>query len=247
MEKGTVLDLPMNLNGITVGLGWDVDDGACDLDVSAVLFDAHGADIEAVFFGRLESVAHGIKHTGDNLTGEGSVKAMMSRLLHSLIASDIRCSKFSLWSTSAQQAENFRRLQSSAAMSSVMRAARVASLLQRLHVKLVVLGGGSTPSGFLVVAAPIRIHCHKSEHRPAGRPQRYSCVVKLVCHQTTILLSPSFCKNLQSVVPSNSDRRLHDGMMLGWWPPHKQGLPLFICWCSLGCNASVQELCRKPF
>merc|ERR1712046_357744 len=29
------------------------------------------ADVEAVFFGRLESEEHGIQHTGDNLTGEG--------------------------------------------------------------------------------------------------------------------------------------------------------------------------------
>merc|ERR1719183_2686837 len=71
MEKGGVLDLPMNLGCITVGLGWDVDDGECDLDVSAVLMDRNGRDVEAVFFGRLESEEHGIQHTGDNLTGEG--------------------------------------------------------------------------------------------------------------------------------------------------------------------------------
>merc|ERR1712048_268828 len=33
--------------------------------------DRDGKDLEAVFFGRLESVEHGIRHTGDNLTGEG--------------------------------------------------------------------------------------------------------------------------------------------------------------------------------
>jgi len=71
MEKGGVLDLPMGLGQITVGLGWDVDDGECDLDVSAVLMDAQGNDLEAVFFGRLESDEHGIRHSGDNLTGEG--------------------------------------------------------------------------------------------------------------------------------------------------------------------------------
>merc|ERR1712036_96039 len=42
-----------------------------DLDVSAVLMDRDGNDVEAVFFGRLESEEHGIQHTGDNLTGEG--------------------------------------------------------------------------------------------------------------------------------------------------------------------------------
>jgi len=71
MEKGGALDLPSDLAKIVVGLGWDVDDGECDLDVSAVLLDANGCDLEAVFFGRLESKQNGIKHTGDNLTGEG--------------------------------------------------------------------------------------------------------------------------------------------------------------------------------
>merc|ERR1712070_74292 len=45
--------------------------GECDLDVSAVLMDADGKDLESVFFGRLESEEHGIRHTGDNLMGEG--------------------------------------------------------------------------------------------------------------------------------------------------------------------------------
>merc|ERR1712054_523175 len=71
MEKGGVLDLPQDLRQITVGLGWDVDEGECDLDVSAVLMDRDGRDVESVFFGRLESEEHGIQHTGDNLTGEG--------------------------------------------------------------------------------------------------------------------------------------------------------------------------------
>lgn len=71
MQKGAILDLPMDLVRITVGLGWDTDDGECDLDVSAVLLDQQGAELESVFFGRLESTRHGIQHTGDNLTGEG--------------------------------------------------------------------------------------------------------------------------------------------------------------------------------
>merc|ERR1711988_1319561 len=70
MEKGGVLDLPQDLGSIRVGLGWDVDEGEVDLDVSAVLLDQGGKDLEAVFFGRLES-EHGIVHSGDNLTGEG--------------------------------------------------------------------------------------------------------------------------------------------------------------------------------
>jgi len=71
MEKGGVLDLPQNLGKIVVGLGWDVDSGKCDLDVSAVLCDSSGRDVSCVFFGRLVDKEHGITHTGDNLTGEG--------------------------------------------------------------------------------------------------------------------------------------------------------------------------------
>lgn len=71
MEKGSVVDLPQSssVQNIVAGLGWDVDDGEVDLDVAAVLFDGSGAQRESVFFGNLE--AEGIKHSGDNLTGEG--------------------------------------------------------------------------------------------------------------------------------------------------------------------------------
>lgn len=71
MEKGGVFDFAQGQGRITVGLGWDVDEGACDLDVSAVLVDANSRDLESVFFGRIESKEHGIKHSGDNLTGDG--------------------------------------------------------------------------------------------------------------------------------------------------------------------------------
>lgn len=71
MQKGSIMDLPMDLSYITVGLGWDTDSGEVDLDVSAVLLDSKGHEVETVFFGHLESLKHGIKHTGDNLTGEG--------------------------------------------------------------------------------------------------------------------------------------------------------------------------------
>merc|ERR1719450_1990020 len=80
MEKGGVLDLPQDLGNITVGLGWDVDDGECDLDVSAVLIGKDGRDLEAVFFGRLESEEHGILHSGDNLTGRGRRRVRPRRL-----------------------------------------------------------------------------------------------------------------------------------------------------------------------
>eukprot|EP00440_Ansanella_granifera_P030510 gb/GFBE01033145.1/.p1 GENE.gb/GFBE01033145.1/~~gb/GFBE01033145.1/.p1 ORF type:complete len:425 (+),score=77.03 gb/GFBE01033145.1/:1-1275(+) len=72
MEKGGVIEFPQSLMSVTIGLGWDVDDGEVDLDVSAVLLNAAGKEVETVFFQNLESKRHGIKHTGDNLTGEGA-------------------------------------------------------------------------------------------------------------------------------------------------------------------------------
>ena len=50
-------------------MGWDTDNGDVDLDVSVVLYDAHGKERDAIFFGNLDG--HGLLHSGDNLTGEG--------------------------------------------------------------------------------------------------------------------------------------------------------------------------------
>jgi len=85
MSKGGLLDIPKAMDSITVGLGWDTDKGKIDLDVSAVLLTASGQMVETVYFGKLESVRHGIKHSGDNLTGEGEgddeqVEAVLGRI-----------------------------------------------------------------------------------------------------------------------------------------------------------------------
>jgi tellurium resistance protein TerZ len=71
MEKGAVVDLPetRQMSVITAGLGWDVSGGGVDLDVSAVLLDAQGQLVEAIFFGNL--TGSGLRHAGDNLTGAG--------------------------------------------------------------------------------------------------------------------------------------------------------------------------------
>lgn len=76
MEKGEVLDFGSSLRSVTLGLGWDVDQGKIDLDASAVLFSRSGEVLESVFFGNLKSAgAHSqpaaVEHSGDNLTGEG--------------------------------------------------------------------------------------------------------------------------------------------------------------------------------
>lgn len=76
MEKGEVLDFGSSLRAVTLGLGWDVDQGKIDLDASAVLFDNAGQVLESVFFGNLRSQGThsqpgAVEHSGDNLTGEG--------------------------------------------------------------------------------------------------------------------------------------------------------------------------------
>jgi tellurium resistance protein TerD len=61
-----------------IGLGWDTNryDGGqdFDLDASAFLLGANGKvrnDSDFIFYGNLESATGAVKHTGDNLTGEG--------------------------------------------------------------------------------------------------------------------------------------------------------------------------------
>jgi len=76
MEKGEVLDFGSSLSSVTLGLGWDVDQGEIDLDASAVLFDRSAQVLESIFFGNLKSSGShsqpgALEHLGDNLTGEG--------------------------------------------------------------------------------------------------------------------------------------------------------------------------------
>ncbi|WP_031001219.1 TerD family protein [Streptomyces sp. NRRL F-5630] len=65
------------LTSITVGLGWDVrttTGSDYDLDASALLCAASGkvvSDAHFVFYNNLTSPDGSVRHTGDNLTGEG--------------------------------------------------------------------------------------------------------------------------------------------------------------------------------
>ncbi|KAL6057317.1 Chemical-damaging agent resistance protein C [Balamuthia mandrillaris] len=60
------------VSNMIMGLGWDVIDGAVvDLDASCCVFDSRAHLLETVYFGRQQSSNRSIRHTGDNLTGEG--------------------------------------------------------------------------------------------------------------------------------------------------------------------------------
>eukprot|EP00923_Selenidium_pygospionis_P046165 GHVN01079623.1.p1 GENE.GHVN01079623.1~~GHVN01079623.1.p1 ORF type:complete len:305 (-),score=26.48 GHVN01079623.1:764-1678(-) len=71
MRKGNVLPFSRKQNVLQCGLGWDSDarGGPIDLDTSCVGMTAEGSLACVAFFGNL--VAPGMKHSGDNLTGEG--------------------------------------------------------------------------------------------------------------------------------------------------------------------------------
>lgn len=70
------------LSRITLGVGWDVAKGGffgrmlggggdIDLDASCLTFDAGKTVLETVWFGELVNASGTIRHSGDNLTGEG--------------------------------------------------------------------------------------------------------------------------------------------------------------------------------
>jgi tellurium resistance protein TerZ len=91
LQKGQRISLEKEANGsltrIVMGLGWDAakakssgllgglfgggGGGNIDLDASCLLFDEHGSLVDAVWFRQLRSRDGSIRHTGDNLTGEG--------------------------------------------------------------------------------------------------------------------------------------------------------------------------------
>src|ERR1700761_8310520 len=80
LQKGGNVSLTKQapgLSAVTVGLGWDArttDGQAFDLDASAIVCDAAGkvlSDKHFVFFNNLATPDEAVRHTGDNITGEG--------------------------------------------------------------------------------------------------------------------------------------------------------------------------------
>ena len=78
LRKGERVNLEKGMTMALVGLGWDVNqyDGAADfdLDASAFMLGKNGKvrkDEDFIFYGNLKSADGSVRHTGDNLTGEG--------------------------------------------------------------------------------------------------------------------------------------------------------------------------------
>ena len=83
LNKGGAVSLTKQapgLNTVRVGLGWDVGSGGMvfDLDASAFLLQDNGSgqlrvrsDQDFMFFNNMASFCGSVRHSGDNLTGEG--------------------------------------------------------------------------------------------------------------------------------------------------------------------------------
>ena len=78
LAKGQRVSLDKTMTMALVGLGWDVNqyDGGADFDLDACAFvlGANGkvrCDEDFIFYNNLERKDGAIRHTGDNLTGEG--------------------------------------------------------------------------------------------------------------------------------------------------------------------------------
>lgn len=85
LEKGQKISLNKEagteLQTVVMGLGWDVaksggffgfgGSDSIDLDASVFIFDDQNNMLDVVYFGQLNSRDGAIRHSGDNLTGEG--------------------------------------------------------------------------------------------------------------------------------------------------------------------------------
>lgn len=78
LSKGQRVSLEKTMTLALVGLGWDTNkyDGSMDFDLDACAFvlGSNGKvtkDEDFIFYNNLEHSSGAVKHTGDNLTGEG--------------------------------------------------------------------------------------------------------------------------------------------------------------------------------
>ena len=98
LTKGGNISLAKEAPGMTkihVGLGWDarVTDGAeFDLDASCFLLKEDGktrSEKDFIFYNQKESSCGGVKHMGDNLTGEGEGDDEVVKIDLEKITSDV--------------------------------------------------------------------------------------------------------------------------------------------------------------
>ena len=81
LVKGQKINLSKEVNGlkkVVVGLGWDAAKRGVfgmsyniDCDASAILLDKNDKFLDCVYYGKTSTVDRTVRHSGDNLTGDG--------------------------------------------------------------------------------------------------------------------------------------------------------------------------------
>jgi stress response protein SCP2 len=77
LRKGEAVSLVKTgappLTKVRMALGWDpaTHGRSIDLDASCILYDAHGKDVDRVWFMSKKGAKGAVRHSGDNLTGAG--------------------------------------------------------------------------------------------------------------------------------------------------------------------------------
>lgn len=81
LSKGQKISLSKEVQGlskVTVGLGWDAakknffsPTPNIDCDASAILLDGSDKYVDCVYYGHTQSIGGVVRHSGDNLTGDG--------------------------------------------------------------------------------------------------------------------------------------------------------------------------------
>jgi stress response protein SCP2 len=93
------------LRSVTMGLGWDPAPGkkSVDLDASAIAFDAAGKQLEIVWFMHLSEFRGALKHSGDNLTGQGEGDDEQIRVDLSALPDNVQSVVFTITSFRGQK------------------------------------------------------------------------------------------------------------------------------------------------
>ena len=117
LSKGQKVSLTKkrpSLKEVTVGLGWDAQEGggyAFDLDVSAFLCAANGKcrrDKDFVFYNNLDHPSGSVIHMGDNRTGDGDGDDEQVKVILSKVPADIEKIVFTITIDDAERrGQNF--------------------------------------------------------------------------------------------------------------------------------------------
>lgn len=93
-----------SLTNVFMGLGWDPasGEGEIDLDASCIAYNESKEEVETIYFGNLTNNDGTIKHSGDNLTGEGDGDDEVINVDLSRISNEISTLVFTINSYSGQ-------------------------------------------------------------------------------------------------------------------------------------------------